>query len=145
MRFGRAACPVINDRPDYKFEIGKGTVVREGTDVTIVVTGCVGGWVGLCVVGFVVVVCVIVVVVVCFVVSFGGITDTGLYDPVVPVGTVSQCVTIGVCCGIVDVAVIVSLGFVGFVNVTVVVCGVSTVVVVCFFVVVSSTIDDCCG
>lgn len=43
MRFGRAACPVINDRPDYKFEIGKGTIVREGTDVTIVATGiCVG-------------------------------------------------------------------------------------------------------
>jgi len=43
MRFGRAACPVINDRPDYKFEIGKGTVVREGKDVTIVATGiCVG-------------------------------------------------------------------------------------------------------
>lgn len=43
MRFGRAACPVINDRPDYKFEIGKGTVLREGTDLTIVATGiCVG-------------------------------------------------------------------------------------------------------
>ena len=43
MRFGRAACPVINDRPDYKFEIGKGTVVREGEDVTIIATGiCVG-------------------------------------------------------------------------------------------------------
>ena len=43
MRFGRAVCPVINDRPDYKFEIGKGTVVREGSDVTIVATGiCVG-------------------------------------------------------------------------------------------------------
>lgn len=43
MRFGRAACPVINDRPDYKFEIGKGTVVREGTDLTIAATGiCVG-------------------------------------------------------------------------------------------------------
>ena len=43
MRFGRAACPVINDRPDYKFEIGKGTVVREGEDVTIAATGiCVG-------------------------------------------------------------------------------------------------------
>ncbi len=39
MRFGRAACPVINDRPDYKFEIGKGSVVREGKDVTIVATG----------------------------------------------------------------------------------------------------------
>ena len=44
MRFGRAACPVINDRPDYKFEIGKGTIVREGTDITVVATGiCVGG------------------------------------------------------------------------------------------------------
>ena len=43
IRFGRAACPIINDTPDYKFEIGKGTVVKEGTDVTIVATGiCVG-------------------------------------------------------------------------------------------------------
>lgn len=43
MRFGRATCPVINDKPDYKFEMGKGTVVREGNDVTIVATGiCVG-------------------------------------------------------------------------------------------------------
>ena len=44
MRFGRAACPVINDRPDYKFEIGKGVLLKEGSDVTIVATGlCVGG------------------------------------------------------------------------------------------------------
>ncbi|MCM1134397.1 MAG: transketolase family protein [Clostridium sp.] len=44
MRFGRAVCPVINDRPDYRFEIGKGTVLREGKDVTIIATGiCVGG------------------------------------------------------------------------------------------------------
>ena len=43
IRFGRAACPVINDKPDYQFEIGKGTVVREGSDLTIVATGiCVG-------------------------------------------------------------------------------------------------------
>lgn len=43
LRFGRAACPVINDKPDYKFEIGKGHVVKEGKDVTIVATGiCVG-------------------------------------------------------------------------------------------------------
>ena len=47
IRFGRAAVPVINDTPDYKFEIGKGTVVREGTDVTIVATGiCVDSALG---------------------------------------------------------------------------------------------------
>lgn len=39
MRFGRSAVPVINDYPEYKFEIGKGTIVREGKDVTIVATG----------------------------------------------------------------------------------------------------------
>ena len=39
IRFGRAACTVINDRPDYHFEIGKGDVVREGSDITIVGTG----------------------------------------------------------------------------------------------------------
>lgn len=39
LRFGRFAVPVINDRPDYKFEIGKGVLLREGTDVTIVATG----------------------------------------------------------------------------------------------------------
>lgn len=39
MRFGRLAVPVINDRPDYKFEFGKGIVLREGKDVTIIATG----------------------------------------------------------------------------------------------------------
>ncbi len=39
MRFGRSAVPVINDYPEYKFEIGKGTIVKEGKDVTIVATG----------------------------------------------------------------------------------------------------------
>ncbi len=39
LRFGRLAVPVINDRPDYKFEIGKGIVLREGSDVTIIATG----------------------------------------------------------------------------------------------------------
>ena len=39
LRFGRLAVPVINDTPDYKFEIGKGTVLREGTDVTIIASG----------------------------------------------------------------------------------------------------------
>ncbi len=35
MRFGRLAVPVINDE-DYKFEMGKGIVLREGKDVTII-------------------------------------------------------------------------------------------------------------
>lgn len=39
IRFGRAAVPVINDTPDYKFEIGKGVVKKEGTDVTLVANG----------------------------------------------------------------------------------------------------------
>ncbi len=39
MRFGRLAVPVINDRPDYKFEIGKGVLLRDGSDVTILATG----------------------------------------------------------------------------------------------------------
>ena len=39
MRFGRYAVPVINDNPDYKFEIGKGVTMTEGDDVTIVATG----------------------------------------------------------------------------------------------------------
>ena len=39
LRFGRLAVPVINDTPDYKFEIGKGVVLKEGTDLTIVATG----------------------------------------------------------------------------------------------------------
>ena len=39
LRFGRLAVPVINDRPDYNFELGKGVVLREGKDVTIVATG----------------------------------------------------------------------------------------------------------
>lgn len=39
LRFGRLAVPVINDRPDYKFELGKGVVLREGKDLTIIATG----------------------------------------------------------------------------------------------------------
>lgn len=38
MRFGRYAVPVFND-PDYHFEIGKGRLLREGKDVTIIATG----------------------------------------------------------------------------------------------------------
>ena len=39
LRFGRFAVPVLNDSPDYKFELGKGRCMAEGTDVTIVATG----------------------------------------------------------------------------------------------------------
>ena len=39
LRFGRLAVPVINDNEDYKFEIGKGIVLREGKDVTLTATG----------------------------------------------------------------------------------------------------------
>ena len=39
MRFGRLAVPVVNDAENFEFEIGKGIVMREGTDVTIVACG----------------------------------------------------------------------------------------------------------
>lgn len=39
LRFGRLAVPVFNDEAAYKFEIGKGILLREGTDLTIVATG----------------------------------------------------------------------------------------------------------
>lgn len=39
LRFGRAPVPVINNRPGYHFEIGRGEVLREGTAVSIIATG----------------------------------------------------------------------------------------------------------
>lgn len=39
LRFGRLAIPIMNDREDYKFELGKGVVLREGNDVAIIATG----------------------------------------------------------------------------------------------------------
>lgn len=39
LRFGRLAVLVINDREDYKFELGKGVVLREGKDITLIATG----------------------------------------------------------------------------------------------------------
>lgn len=38
MRFGRLAVPVINDE-DYQFEIGKGKVLKEGSDVAVIANG----------------------------------------------------------------------------------------------------------
>ena len=48
LRFGRYAVPDINsERADYKFELGKGVTLKEGTDVTIVATGiCVDSALG---------------------------------------------------------------------------------------------------
>ncbi|MBR6427959.1 MAG: transketolase family protein [Clostridia bacterium] len=39
LRFGRLAVPVINDVPGYRFRLGKGVVLADGKDVTIVATG----------------------------------------------------------------------------------------------------------
>ena len=39
LRFGRLAVPVINDEATYKFELGKGITLEDGTDVTIIATG----------------------------------------------------------------------------------------------------------
>lgn len=39
LRFGRLAVPTINDKPDYKFEIGKGIELKKGKDLTILATG----------------------------------------------------------------------------------------------------------
>lgn len=39
LRFGRLAVPVFNDEAAYKFELGKGIVLKEGTDVTVFATG----------------------------------------------------------------------------------------------------------
>lgn len=39
LRFGRLAVPVINNEETYKFEMGKGIVLREGKDVTLIATG----------------------------------------------------------------------------------------------------------
>lgn len=39
VRLGRSPVNVINDNPQYKFEIGKGVELREGSDVSIFATG----------------------------------------------------------------------------------------------------------
>ena len=39
VRLGRLAVDVVNDESNYKFEIGKGVTLSEGSDVTIVATG----------------------------------------------------------------------------------------------------------
>lgn len=39
LRFGRAGVPVLNDEATYEFKMGKGIILKEGKDVTIVATG----------------------------------------------------------------------------------------------------------
>lgn len=39
VRLGRLPVEIINDENDYKFEIGKGVTLLEGSDVTIIATG----------------------------------------------------------------------------------------------------------
>lgn len=39
LRFGRLAVPVFHDAENFRFEIGKGEVLREGGDVALIATG----------------------------------------------------------------------------------------------------------
>lgn len=39
LRFGRLPVPVFNDPETYQFEIGKGVILKEGADVTLIATG----------------------------------------------------------------------------------------------------------
>ena len=39
LRFGRVPVPFINQREDCHFEIGKGVILKEGTDITVIANG----------------------------------------------------------------------------------------------------------
>ena len=39
VRLGRPAVPIINDETTYEFKLGKGVILNEGDDVTIIATG----------------------------------------------------------------------------------------------------------
>ena len=39
LRFGRLAVPVINNKEDYEFQIGKGILMKDGKDLSIIATG----------------------------------------------------------------------------------------------------------
>ena len=39
LRFGRMPVPIVNDHPEYQFQLGKAVLLKEGTDVTLVATG----------------------------------------------------------------------------------------------------------
>ncbi len=44
LRFGRLAANIINDKDNYQFAIGKGNILKEGTDLTIIATGLEVGY-----------------------------------------------------------------------------------------------------
>ena len=39
LRFGRLAVPVFHDEATFQFQIGKGEILREGTDIAIIANG----------------------------------------------------------------------------------------------------------
>lgn len=39
LRFGRLPVPILNDNDSYKFELGKGVLLKEGQDATIIANG----------------------------------------------------------------------------------------------------------
>lgn len=43
LRIGRIPIDVVNDYEGYKFELGKGNLMREGNDVTVIATGMMVG------------------------------------------------------------------------------------------------------
>ena len=44
LRFSRLASPVLFNPDTYKFQVGKGQIIKEGTDVTIIATGLMVGY-----------------------------------------------------------------------------------------------------
>lgn len=43
VRLGRAGVPIVNDENSYKYEIGKGVLLKDGKDATIIATGVLVG------------------------------------------------------------------------------------------------------
>ena len=43
LRFGRSGVPVFHDEDSFRFEIGKGEVIKDGNDVAIIATGLMVG------------------------------------------------------------------------------------------------------
>jgi transketolase len=43
LRLGRLGVPAVYDESSYKFELGKGNVIKDGSDITIIATGFMVG------------------------------------------------------------------------------------------------------